>query len=455
MPDSSDSKNTVKKLLAANRSEIATRIFRGATELGLRTVAIYAEEDRFCVHRFKADEAYRLSKEKGPVGAYLDIDGIISIAKERNVDAIHPGYGFLSENADFANACKDNGIVFVGPRPEVLASMGDKIAARKKAAELDVPILAGNEDPISNSDEAIKIAKKIGFPLIIKAAFGGGGRGMRVVKDEKHLIESIEITKNEAELAFGSNEVFMEKFLENPRHIEFQVLADQFGNAICLGERDCSMQRKHQKVIEEAPAPGLSQELREKMMNKIINASKEIGYIGAGTFEFLYQDNEFYFIEMNTRIQVEHPVTEMITGIDIVRQQLLIASGKELGYKQEEVELRGHAIECRINAENPNNFTPSPGKINTFHATGGPGVRMDTHIYNGYYVPPFYDSMIGKLISYGNNRDAAIRRMLNALGEIVVDGIETNVNLHKSLLTDNEFRKGGVNIHYLEKKLNL
>ena len=445
----------INKLLIANRGEIALRILRACKDLSIKTVAVHSTVDRDLLHVRLADESVCIGPPDSKQ-SYLNSASIISAAEITDADAVHPGFGFLSENASFAEQVTKSNFIFVGPKAETIRIMGDKIKAKAAMNKAGITGIPGSADALDDdSNKNKKLAESIGYPVLIKAAHGGGGRGMRVVKDEKHLIESIEITKNEAELAFGSNEVFMEKFLENPRHIEFQVLADQFGNAICLGERDCSMQRKHQKVIEEAPAPGLSQELREKMMNKIINASKEIGYIGAGTFEFLYQDNEFYFIEMNTRIQVEHPVTEMITGIDIVRQQLLIASGKELGYKQEEVELRGHAIECRINAENPNNFTPSPGKINTFHAPGGPGVRMDTHIYNGYYVPPFYDSMIGKLISYGNNRDAAIRRMLNALGEIVVDGIETNVNLHKSLLTDNEFRKGGVNIHYLEKKLNL
>ena len=343
--------------------------------------------------------------------------------------------------------------IFVGPKAETIKLMGDKILAKKAMNEVGITGIPGSKGEVSkNISENKKIAKEVGYPVLVKAAHGGGGRGMRTVDSEKDLEEAIKLTKNEAKLAFGNDTVFIEKFLEKPRHIEFQVLCDNFGNAICLGERDCSMQRKHQKVIEEAPAPGITLEVREKMSKLVTDACKKINYIGAGTFEFLYQDGEFYFIEMNTRIQVEHPVTEMITGIDIVRQQLLIASGEKVGYTQDQVEIRGHAIECRINAENSETFIPCPGTIDQFHAPGGPGVRMDTHMYNGYKVPPNYDSMIGKLISYGNNRNAAIRRMSNALNEIVIDGIDTNIELQKKLILDDQFQKGGFSINYLENK---
>ena len=442
----------IKKLLIANRGEIALRILRACKDLGIKTVAVHSEVDRDLMHVRLADETVCI----GPADSresYLLPSSIISAAEITNADAIHPGFGFLSENADFAEQVTKSDFIFVGPRAETIRLMGDKILAKKAMADVGITGIPGSKGKITDDiKESKKIAKQVGYPILIKAAHGGGGRGMRNVDKEEDLEEAISMTKNEALLAFGNDTVFMEKFLQKPRHIEFQVLCDNFGNAICLGERDCSMQRKHQKVIEEAPAPGLTAEIRKQMSELVVSACKEINYIGAGTFEFLYQDGKFYFIEMNTRIQVEHPVTEMITGIDIVRQQLLIASGEKVGYKQDEIEIRGHAIECRINAENSETFIPCPGTINQFHAPGGPGVRMDTHIYNGYKVPPNYDSMIGKLISYGNNRDAAIRRMSNALNEIVIDGIDTNIDLQKKLILDTEFQKGGFSINYLENK---
>ncbi len=442
----------IKKLLIANRGEIALRILRACKDLGISTVAVHSSVDRDLMHVRLADESVCVGPPDSKQ-SYLNSPAIISAAEITDADAIHPGFGFLSENADFAEQVVRSDFIFVGPKPETIRLMGDKVLAKNTMKEIGIEGIPGSDAPIENLNDAKKIANNVGYPVIIKAAHGGGGRGMRRVYEESELEEAISMTKNEAKLAFGNDSVFIEKFLEEPRHIEFQVLADSFNNAICLGERDCSMQRRHQKVIEEAPAVGITQEERGRISDKLINACKKIGYLGAGTFEFLYQDGEFYFIEMNTRIQVEHPVTEMITGIDIVRQQLLIASGQEMTYSQSEVQLRGHAIECRINAEDPVHFTPSPGKINSFHAPGGPGVRMDTHMYNGYVVPPNYDSMVGKLISYGNNRDAAIRRMVNALNEIVIDGIKTNVDLHKNLILDEQFQKGGLGINYLEKNI--
>jgi acetyl-CoA carboxylase biotin carboxylase subunit len=442
----------IKKLLIANRGEIALRILRACKDLGIKTVAVHSEVDRDLMHVRLADETVCI----GPADSresYLLPSAIISAAEITNADAIHPGFGFLSENADFAEQVTKSDFIFVGPRAETIRLMGDKILAKKAMADVGITGIPGSKGKITDDiEESKKIAKQVGYPILIKAAHGGGGRGMRNVDKEEDLEEAISMTKNEALLAFGNDTVFMEKFLQKPRHIEFQVLCDNFGNAICLGERDCSMQRKHQKVIEEAPAPGLTEAIRKQMSELVVSACKKINYIGAGTFEFLYQDGKFYFIEMNTRIQVEHPVTEMITGIDIVRQQLLIASGEKVGYKQDEIEIRGHAIECRINAENSETFIPCPGTIDQFHAPGGPGVRMDTHIYNGYKVPPNYDSMIGKLISYGNNRNTAIRRMSNALNEIVIDGIDTNIDLQKKLILDTEFQKGGFSINYLENK---
>jgi len=443
----------IKKLLIANRGEIALRILRACKDLGIKTVAVHSDVDRDLMHVRLADESVCIGPSDSKE-SYLLPSSIISAAEITNADAIHPGFGFLSENADFAEQVTKSDFIFVGPKSETIKLMGDKILAKKAMEKVGISKIPWSKGAVSKKISENKIiAKGVGYPVLVKAAFGGGGRGMKVVEKEEDLDEAIKLTKNEAKLAFGNDTVFIEKFLKDPRHIEFQVLCDNFGNAICLGERDCSMQRKHQKVIEEAPAVGITDEIRKKMSKLVTDACKEIDYIGAGTFEFLYQDDNFYFIEMNTRIQVEHPVTEMITGIDIVRQQLLIASGEKVGYTQDEVEIRGHAIECRINAENPKTFIPCPGTIQQFHAPGGPGVRMDTHIYNSYKVPPNYDSMIGKLISYGNNRDAAIRRMSTALNEIVVDGIETNISLQKNLILDSGFQKGGFSINYLENKI--
>ena len=442
----------IKKLLIANRGEIALRILRACKDLGIKTVAVHSVVDRDLMHVRLADETVCI----GPADSresYLLPSSIISAAEITNADAIHPGFGFLSENADFAEQVTKSDFIFVGPRAETIRLMGDKILAKKAMADVGITGIPGSKGKVTDDiKESKKIAKQVGYPILIKAAHGGGGRGMRNVDKEEDLEEAISMTKNEALLAFGNDTVFMEKFLQKPRHIEFQVLCDNFGNAICLGERDCSMQRKHQKVIEEAPAPGLTAEIRKQMTELVVSACKEINYIGAGTFEFLYQDGDFYFIEMNTRIQVEHPVTEMITGIDIVRQQLLIASGG--------IKISGnhyfpklHSIECRINAEDPfTDFRPSPGKITNLHLPGGHGVRLDTHVYSGYTIPPNYDSMIAKLIVTAQNRDAAIRRMSNALNEIVIDGIDQVIDLQKKLILDTEFQKGGFSINYLENK---
>ncbi|MDY6978565.1 MAG: acetyl-CoA carboxylase biotin carboxylase subunit [Pseudomonadota bacterium] len=444
----------IEKVLIANRGEIALRILRACRELGIKTVAVHSDADRDLKHVRLADESVCI----GPASStesYLNIPAVISAAEVTDSMAIHPGYGFLSENADFAERVMESGFIFIGPRPDTIRMMGDKVQAIKAMQKAGVPCVPGSDGPLGSDEETnIRLAREIGYPIIIKAAGGGGGRGMRVVHSEAALLNAISMTKAEAGSAFGNDMVYMEKFLDNPRHIEFQVLADEHGNAIHLGERDCSMQRRHQKVIEEAPAPGITEKMRKKIGERCADACREIGYRGAGTFEFLYQDGEFYFIEMNTRVQVEHPVTEMITGVDIVREQLLIASGKKLRYTQKEIEIRGHSIECRINAEDPDKFIPSPGTITSYHAPGGPGIRVDTHIYNGYRVPPYYDSMIGKLISYGEDRDTALARMRIALSEIVVEGIKTNVPLHQELLRDANFRAGGTNIHYLEKLLS-
>lgn len=445
----------MKKLLALNRSEIAIRILRAANELGLRTVAIYSKEDRLALHRFKADEAYLIGEGKGPVEAYLDVDGIVALAKEKGVDAIHPGYGFLSENPALPRACERAGIAFIGPSAELLELLGDKRAARQLAQRAGIPTVPGTEDPITDPRQAERMARRIGFPLIVKAAFGGGGRGMRVVHTDASLLNAIGLTQAEALAAFGNPQVYMEKFLEKPRHIEFQVLADNYGHVVHLGERDCSMQRRHQKVIEEAPAPGLTAKQRKTMGERCARACREVGYRNAGTLEFLYQDNEFYFIEMNTRVQVEHPVTELVTGIDIVKAQLLIAAGEPLPYGQNDIQIRGHAVEIRINAEDPKTFAPCPGPIRLWHSPGGPGIRVDSHIYTGYNVPPFYDSMIGKVIAYGDTRDTAIARMRNALAEMVVEGIKTNIPLHQEIFNHSAFRQGGTDIHYLERRLGL
>ncbi len=445
----------LEKVVIANRGEIALRILRACRELGIATVAVHSEADRDLKHVRLADESVCI----GPAAStesYLNVPAIISAAEVCDATAIHPGYGFLSENADFAERVESSGFKFIGPRPETIRLMGDKITAIEAMKEAGVPTVPGSDGPLDDDKErTVKLAREIGYPVIIKAAGGGGGRGMRVVHSEAALLNAVSLTRTEAAAAFGNDTVYMEKFLENPRHVEFQVLADEHGNAIHLAERDCSMQRRHQKVVEEAPAPGISPELRAEMGERCAEACRRIGYRGAGTFEFLYENGEFYFIEMNTRVQVEHPVTEMITGVDIVKEQLLIAAGRPLSYRQEDIVVRGHAIECRINAEDPETFMPSPGDITRLHVPGGPGVRVDTHIYSGYRVPPYYDSMIGKLITHGENRDVAIARMRGALSEMVIEGIKTNIPLQADIMADGNFAAGGVNIHYLEKKLGL
>ena len=443
------------KVLIANRGEIALRILRACRELGIKTVAVHSEADRDLKHVRLADESVCI----GPAPSsesYLNVPAIISAAELTDAVGIHPGYGFLSENADFAERVEDSGFVFIGPSPQAIRTMGDKVAAIQTMKEAGVPCVPGSDGPLDDdAGRNMKLAKDIGYPIIIKAAGGGGGRGMRVVYSEATLINSIALTKQEAAANFGNDMVYMEKFLETPRHVEIQVLADGQGNAIHLGERDCSMQRRHQKVLEEAPAPGITAEMRQRIGQRCVDACIKMGYRGAGTFEFLFQDGEFYFIEMNTRVQVEHPVTEMITDVDIIKEQLYIASGDKLRYKQSDIEIRGHAIECRINAEDAKTFMPSPGKIERYHPPGGPGIRVDTHIYGGYTVPPHYDSMIGKLIAYGTDRDTAIARMQGALAEIDIKGIRTNIDLHRDILADSAFQAGGTNIHYLEKKLGL
>lgn len=443
------------KVVIANRGEIALRILRACKELGIKTVAVHSTADRDLKHVKLADETICIGKPAAKE-SYLNVPSIIAAAEVTGAVAIHPGYGFLSENADFAEQVEKSGFIFIGPRAETIRLMGDKVSAIDAMKKAGVPCVPGSGGPIGDdAKQNAAIAKRIGYPVIIKAAGGGGGRGMRVVRQEEDLQNSIALTKSEAGQFFGNDMVYMEKYLENPRHIEIQVLADGQGNAIYLGERDCSMQRRHQKVVEEAPAPGITEEMRRYIGERCVQACIEINYRGAGTFEFLYENGEFYFIEMNTRIQVEHPVTEMITGVDLIKEQLKIAAGQPLSIKQDEIRIRGHAIECRINAEDPQTFLPAPGKIQWFHAPGGLGVRWDSHIYSGYTVPPHYDSMIGKLICYGENRDIAIARMRQALDEIVVEGIKTNIPLHKEILRDENFHNGGTNIHYLHKKLGL
>ncbi len=445
----------IDKIVIANRGEIALRILRACWELGIKTVAVHSDVDRDLKHVLLADETVCIGPAPSNL-SYLNIPALISAAEITDATAIHPGYGFLSENADFAERVEQSGFVFIGPRAETIRLMGDKVSAIKAMKTAGVPCVPGSDGPLDNDDQTnMRLAREIGYPIIIKAAGGGGGRGMREVHSEAHLLNAIALTKSEAKAAFGNDMVYMEKFLENPRHIEFQVLADEHGNAIHLGERDCSMQRRHQKVVEEAPAPGITQEMRERMGKICADACVRIGYRGAGTFEFLYQDGEFYFIEMNTRIQVEHPVTERVTDIDLVAEQIKIASGLPLSVKQEDIMIRGHAIECRINAEDPRTFMPSPGVVTHYHAPGGAGIRMDSHLYSGYRVPPNYDSLIGKLIAYGNTRESAISRMQTALKEIGIDGIKTNVELHRDIMGDTHFQAGGTNIHYLEKKLGL
>ncbi len=443
------------KVVIANRGEIALRILRACRELGIKTVAVHSVADRDLKHVRLADESVCI----GPAPSdqsYLNVPAIISAAELTDAVAIHPGYGFLSENADFAERVEDSGFIFIGPSPESIRTMGDKVAAIRAMEEAGVPCVPGSGGPLDDdANRNMQLASQIGYPIIIKAAGGGGGRGMRVVHSEATLLNSIALTKQEAAANFGNDTVYMEKFLETPRHVEIQVLSDGQGNAVHLGERDCSMQRRHQKVVEEAPAPGITPRMRKKIGQRCVDACNKMNYRGAGTFEFLFQDGEFYFIEMNTRVQVEHPVTEMITGVDIIKEQLYIASGEKLRLKQSDIEITGHAIECRINAEDPRNFMPSPGKIERYHPPGGPGIRIDTHIYGGYTVPPHYDSMIGKLIAYGCNRQVAIARMRGALDEIDITGIKTNIDLHRDIMADAAFQAGGTNIHYLEKKLGL
>ena len=445
----------LEKVLIANRGEIALRILRACKELGIKTVAVHSTADRELMHLSLADESVCI----GPAPAaksYLNIPAIIAAAEVTGATAIHPGYGFLAENADFAEQVEKSGFAFIGPTADVIRLMGDKVSAKEAMIKSGVPVVPGSDGPLpEDEEEALRIAREVGYPVIIKAAGGGGGRGMRVVHKEEDLIKSARLTRTEAGAAFGNEMVYLEKFLVNPRHVEVQVLSDGQGNAIHLGDRDCSLQRRHQKVLEEAPAPGIDEKARAEVLKRCVDACIEIGYRGAGTFEFLYEDGRFYFIEMNTRVQVEHPVTEMVTGVDIVKEMLRIAGGDKLSIKQEDVVIRGHALECRINAEDPDNFMPCPGKVKHFHAPGGNGIRVDSHLYSGYSVPPNYDSLIGKLISYGRTRDEAMARMRNALDEIVVDGIKTNIPLHRDLVVDKGFNKGGVNIHYLEKKLGM
>ena len=445
----------IEKIVIANRGEIALRILRACREMGIKTVAVHSTADRDLKHVRLADESVCIGPPSS-LQSYLNIPAIICAAELTNASAIHPGYGFLSENAKFAEQVVSSGFKFIGPSSASIRVMGDKVAAIKAMKAAGVPTVPGSDGPLTEDTRAsLEHGRRIGYPVIIKAAGGGGGRGMRVVHEEESLLSSIELTKSEAGAAFNNDIVYMEKFLGSPRHVEIQVMADSHGNAIHLGERDCSMQRKHQKVVEEAPAPGITPEQRKRIGERCATACTQMGYEGAGTFEFLYENDEFYFIEMNTRVQVEHCVTEMITGVDIIKEQILVASGKTLRYTQDDIQIKGHAIECRINAEDSKTFRPSPGKITLYHAPGGAGVRMDSHIYNGYTVPPYYDSMIGKLITWGNTRESAIARMNGALSEIVIEGINTNIDLQKEILSDANFAVGGTNIHYLEKKLGL
>jgi len=443
------------KIVIANRGEIALRILRACRELGIKTVAVHSTADASLKHVLLADESVCIGPPQSR-DSYLNMPAIISAAEVTDSSAIHPGYGFLSESADFAERVEKSGFTWIGPKAETIRKMGDKVSAIRIMKEAGVPCVPGSGGPLGDDPTVnVRIARDIGYPVIIKASGGGGGRGMRVVHAEGALASSIAVTKSEALAAFGNDQVYMEKFLERPRHIEFQVIADHHGNVVCLGERDCSMQRRHQKVIEEAPAPGITAKQRARMTERVVKACKAVGYRSAGTLEFLYQDNEFYFIEMNTRIQVEHPVTEMVTGIDLVALQLRIAAGEKLPFAQDDIEIRGHAIECRINAEDPRTFMPSPGPIKLWHPPGGPGVRVDSHVYSGYSVPPFYDSMIGKLITHGADRDTAIARMRNALAELVVEGIKVNTALHQEILAHSAFQGGGLDIHYLERRLGL
>jgi acetyl-CoA carboxylase biotin carboxylase subunit len=443
------------KVIIANRGEIALRVLRACRELGIKTVAVHSTVDANLKHVLLADESVCIGPPPS-AKSYLHMPAIISAAELTDAAAIHPGYGFLSENADFAERVEKSGFIFIGPKAETIRLMGDKVSAIKTMKAHGVPCVPGSGEPLGlDGDENLRIAKDIGYPVIIKASGGGGGRGMRVVHNAAALLHSINVTRSEALAAFGNDQVYMEKFLEKPRHIEFQVLADHHGNVIHLGERDCSMQRRHQKVIEEAPAPGITAAQRARMGERVVEACRAVGYRNAGTLEFLYEDGEFYFIEMNTRIQVEHPVTELVTGIDLVKAQLMIAAGEKLPWAQSDIVLRGHALECRINAEDPKTFMPSPGPVRLWHAPGGPGIRVDSHLYSGYSVPPNYDSLIAKLISHGDTRDTAIARMRNALAEMVVEGIKTNAALHQEILAHAAFQQGGLDIHYLERRLGL
>jgi len=442
-----------EKILIANRGEIALRVQRACRELGIKTVAVHSVADADAKYVRLADESVCI----GPAASsesYLNVPAIISAAEVTDAEAIHPGYGFLSENADFAERVEKSGFVFIGPRPDTIRLMGDKVSAKQAMTKAGVPVVPGGEGALpEESQEIVKVARKIGYPVIIKAAGGGGGRGMRVVHTEAALVNAVTMTRQEAKSAFGNPTVYMEKFLEMPRHVEIQVLADEHRNAVFLGDRDCSMQRRHQKIIEEAPAPLISIKERIRIGERCAEACRKIGYRGAGTFEFLYEKGEFYFIEMNTRVQVEHPVTEMITGVDIVKTQILVAAGQKLPFRQKDIAFRGHAIECRINAEHPYKFTPSPGRITSWHVPGGPGIRVDSHVYHGYFVPPYYDSLIAKVIAYGDTREQANARMRVALSEMIVEGIQTNLPLHQELMLDTAFMRGGTSIHYLEEKL--
>ncbi len=441
------------KILIANRGEIALRIQRACREMGIRTVVVHSEADRDAKYVRLADESVCIGPAPSAL-SYLNMPAIISAAEVTDSEAIHPGYGFLSENADFAERVEQSGFVFIGPSPDSIRLMGDKVSAKNAMIAAGVPCVPGSEGALpDDAKEIVRIARQVGYPVIIKASGGGGGRGMRVVHTEAALLNAVTMTRTEAGAAFGNPTVYMEKFLENPRHVEIQILADSYRNAVWLGERDCSMQRRHQKVVEEAPAPGIPRRLVDRIGDRCAEACRKIGYRGAGTFEFLYENNEFYFIEMNTRVQVEHPVTELITGIDIVQEQIHIAAGERLRVRQKDIVLKGHAIECRINAESPFKFTPSPGRITSWHPPGGPGIRVDSHAYTGYFVPPHYDSMVGKVIAYGADRDQALARMRVALSEMIVEGIETNIPLHRELMTDARFIKGGTSIHYLEQRL--
>ncbi|WP_372862904.1 acetyl-CoA carboxylase biotin carboxylase subunit [Spongiibacter sp.] len=445
----------LKKVVIANRGEIALRILRACKELGIKTVAVHSVADRDLMHVRLADESVCIGPAASPQ-SYLNIPAIISAAEVTDAVAIHPGYGFLAENADFAEQVEKSGFTFIGPQADTIRMMGDKVSAIQAMKKAGVPTVPGSDGPIGqDNDRTLAVARKIGYPVIIKAAAGGGGRGMRVVHSEAALLNAVYVTQSEAKAAFGDDTVYIEKFLENPRHVEIQVLADGQGNAIHLGDRDCSLQRRHQKVLEEAPAPGIPDDVRNQVAMSCVEACKTINYRGAGTFEFLYENGQFFFIEMNTRIQVEHPVSEMVTGIDLIKDQLKIAGGEPLSLRQEDIKVKGHAFECRINAEDPKTFMPCPGKIKHFHAPGGLGVRVDSHLYSGYTVPPHYDSMIAKIITWGDDRKSALNRMRTALDELVVDGIRTNTELHRDLVRDSAFKEGGVSIHYLEKKLKI